>query len=169
MKQAEKEKCCREIIPILLPNQASISYLNLFEGLPCFTNEFTSYHFIVGSQTLEMTRKLFSSQWNSKNIRNVEKNTLSFIISFINTYIYTYTNVHININILYTYAPSLRVSSVLKTAALFCITRCMSSLIFEVGKSPLAFRSLSNQPIVFSPALAGRSFCGSPVVTTELY
>ena len=84
-------------------------------------------------------------------------------------YIYCYSNIHININILYIYSPSLRVSSVRKTAALFCITRCMSNLIFEVGKSPLAFRSLSNQPIVFSPALAGRSFCGSPVITTEFY
>ena len=64
--------------------------------------------------------------------------------------------------------PSSRVSCVRNTAALFCITRCMLRRILEVGNDPLAFLSLSNQAMVFSPASFSRGFCFWPIIRCNI-
>ena len=53
--------------------------------------------------------------------------------------------------------PSSKVSCDRNTAALFCIKRCILLRMSAVGRSPFAYRSLSNQAIVFSPAFFGSS------------
>lgn len=58
--------------------------------------------------------------------------------------------------------PSSSVLCVRKTAALFCITRCMFRRIWEVGREPFEFLNLSNHSIVFSPASLGKGFWFSP-------
>jgi len=57
------------------------------------------------------------------------------------------------------YIPSSNVSWVRNTAALFCITRCISRRIFEVGSELLEFLNLSSQAMVLSPASFSRGFC----------
>ena len=63
--------------------------------------------------------------------------------------------------------PSSNVSCVRKTAALFCIIRCIFNRIFEVGIEPFEFLILSSHAIVFSPASFSKGFCFSPTQFQE--
>lgn len=117
---------------VFLPYQTPIFHLDIPKTFIGLVNQLATCHCFTG--------------------KNGKENGLQLLVRSFNEYRTNSDN----------FLPSSNVSCVRKTAALFCITLCMFSLILEVGSEPFEFLNLSSHAIVFSPASFSRGFCFSP-------